>query len=72
MQADGKTAISPPAFFSEREDDDYDNGRERRIVAYQIWSLPQLADNLLVMLHVINEMRRVERKPRLALVEGMR
>ncbi len=44
---------------------------KRWIVDSQIWSVPQLADNLLVMLLIINEMRRAEREPRLELVEGM-
>jgi len=33
--------------------------------------VPQLAETLLLLLQVINEMGHVERKPRLALVEGM-
>jgi len=41
------------------------------VVNAQIWSVPQHAETLLVLLQVINGMSRVERKPRLALVEGM-
>lgn len=58
------------SYFVEYEES-YDGGRQRRIIDSQVWSLPQLADNLLIMLQVLNEMRQAERKPRLALVEGM-
>jgi hypothetical protein len=57
-------------FFADYEEPT-DGDRQRKIVGAQVWSLPQLADNLLVMLQVIKEMGNVERKPRLALVEGM-
>ncbi len=48
-----------------------EQGCNVEFIDHQTWSLPQLADNLLVMMQVINEMRRAERKPRLALIEGL-
>ena len=58
------------SYFKEYEDA-FDGGRQRKLVDSQLWSLPQLAENLFVMLPVVNEIRTAERKPRLALVEGM-
>jgi hypothetical protein len=56
-------------YYGVREDDD---GRhEKHIVDHQIWSLPQLMDNLLVMQQVLQHIGQAVPKPRLALVEGM-
>jgi hypothetical protein len=56
-------------YYGVREDGD--GRRENHIVDHQIWSMPQLMDNLLVMQRVLMELGRAEVKPRLALVEGM-
>src|SRR5258708_15575420 len=47
------------SYFIEKEDT-YEGDRERKIVNSQIWSLPQLMDNLLVMQKVLKEMRPCE------------
>jgi len=46
-------------------------GRERKIVDYQIWSLPQLIDNLLVMQKALKEIRAMRGQPKLVQAAGM-
>jgi hypothetical protein len=53
--------------FEERHDGD----RERKIVDYQIWSLPQLMDNLLVMQKALKEIRATRGQPKLVQAAGM-
>ncbi len=49
----------------------HDGSRERKIVDFQIWSLPQLMDNLLVMQKVLKEMRAMQGQPKLVQAAGM-
>ena len=44
------------SYFIDKEDT-HEGDRERKIVGSQIWSLPRLVDNLLVMQKVLKEMR---------------
>ncbi len=58
------------SYFIEKEDT-YEGDRERKIVNSQIWWLPQLMDNLLVMQKVLKEMRAMRGQPKLIQTAGM-
>jgi hypothetical protein len=58
------------SYFMEFEES-HDGDRERKIVDYQIWSLPQLMDNLLVMQKALKEMRAMRGQPKLVQAAGM-
>jgi hypothetical protein len=58
------------SYFIDKEDT-YEGDRERKIVDSQIWSLPQLVDNLLVMQKVLKEMRAMRGQPKLVQAAGM-
>jgi hypothetical protein len=58
------------SYFMEFEES-HDGDRERKIVDYQIWSLPQLMDNLLVMQKALKEIRATRGQPKLVQAAGM-
>ena len=73
--AAGITEIAPSVvrvtYFMEYEESHDAGDRERKIVDCQIWSLAQLADNLLVMQKVLKEMRAMRGQQKLVQAAGM-
>jgi len=51
-------------------DDGDARSRRRKIVDSQIWSVPQLADTLLVMQKALKEMRAMRGQPKLVQAAG--
>jgi hypothetical protein len=66
------TGIVRVTYYSEREDEDYPEGVERRVVDSQVWSIPDLADNLLLMQKTLKEFGFSKgRPPKLVVAAGM-
>jgi hypothetical protein len=63
------------SYFKERRlldwDEDDARGLKRKVVDHHIWSLPQLADNLLTMQKALKEMRATRGQPKLVQAAGM-